>query len=235
MKKNRKKRMGLVRLCIWTIGLLIGNGNLWASRAYSLPSVPDSAYLFSYTTKKNSNHSELYFAWSLDTVNWQGIGPEHGFLFCDYGRWGNEKRMLDPYLCRSTDGIWHCLWRVNEREAVVAHAASNDLIRWKWQSYRTFVKTQLASSGNPWKKKKATLVATASSDSVVLGVCPLTAGTFHLDLISVFPREMFKGRANGLCADLALAITDIHPRIVRFPVSLPAYSFTVICIKTSDR
>ena len=36
-------------------------------------------------------------------------------------------------------------------------------------------------------------------------------------MISLFPQKTFKGHKNGLRADLAQAIADIHPRFVRFP------------------
>lgn len=36
-------------------------------------------------------------------------------------------------------------------------------------------------------------------------------------MISLFPRNTFKGRENGLRADLARTIAQIHPRFVRFP------------------
>lgn len=36
-------------------------------------------------------------------------------------------------------------------------------------------------------------------------------------MISLFPQKTFKGRKNGLRADLAQAIADIRPRFVRFP------------------
>lgn len=38
-----------------------------------------------------------------------------------------------------------------------------------------------------------------------------------MDMISLFPQKTFKGHKNGLRADLAQAIADIHPRFVRFP------------------
>ncbi len=42
-------------------------------------------------------------------------------------------------------------------------------------------------------------------------------GEYALDMISLFPQKTFKGHKNGLRADLAQAIADIHPRFVRFP------------------
>lgn len=99
-------------------------------------SVPDSAYLFAYATDKNENHNGLHFAWSVDGKKWSAIGPERSFLTCDYGRWGTEKRMLDPFLYQSPEGEWHCFWDVNERDRVVASATSSDLVHWKPQVYR---------------------------------------------------------------------------------------------------
>ena len=96
---------------------------------------PDSVYLFSYTTEKNNHHNGLHFAWSLDQQQWHPIGNEWGYLKSDYGRWGSEKRMFAPYLISGPDGNWHCVWGLNEKEHVFAHAASPDLIHWKRQSY----------------------------------------------------------------------------------------------------
>lgn len=99
------------------------------------PNHPDSVYLFAYATDKNHNHNGLHFAWSKDKAAWHAVGPEHTYLSCDYGRWGSEKRMLTPYIIQAPDGWWHCIWSVNERDNVIAHAASQDLIHWKKQSY----------------------------------------------------------------------------------------------------
>ena len=98
-------------------------------------SEPDSAYIFSYASKKNAGKNGLHFAWSIDRTNWHPIGQEHAFLRCDYGRWGAEKRVVDPFLFRAPDGTWHCIWSVNERDGAFAHAASNNLTDWKRQSY----------------------------------------------------------------------------------------------------
>jgi alpha-L-arabinofuranosidase len=97
--------------------------------------VPDSVYLFGYSTQKNAGHNGLHFAWSTDQENWTPIGPEFRFLFCDYGRWGVEKRMVTPFLFHGQDGIWHCIWSVNEKDGVFAHTVSKDLVHWKPQSY----------------------------------------------------------------------------------------------------
>ncbi len=96
---------------------------------------PDSVYLFSYATAKNSNTNGLHFAWSTDEKNWTSIGPEMRFLFCDYGRWGVEKRMITPYLFLDSNKTWHCVWSLNEHTGTFAHAESKDLIYWYPQTY----------------------------------------------------------------------------------------------------
>ncbi|MDR1624374.1 MAG: alpha-L-arabinofuranosidase, partial [Tannerellaceae bacterium] len=104
---------------------------------------PDSAYLFAYATGKNRDHNGLHFAWSRDSQNWHAIGPEHSFLRSDYGAWGQEKRMLAPLLYKGNGRLWHCVWTLNEKEGVLAHAVSADLVNWNRQSY-----PQVVSEGN---------------------------------------------------------------------------------------
>ena len=96
---------------------------------------PDSTYLFAYSAQKSSGNSGLLFAWSHDRKTWHSIGPEFRFLACDYGRWGSEKRMYSPYLFQDAGKTWHCVWSLNDRDGVFAHASSQDLIYWKPQAY----------------------------------------------------------------------------------------------------
>lgn len=103
----------------------------------SLAIDPGKAYLFAYTMQKEGRNG-LYMAWSTDQVNWHAIGPEHVFVYCDYGSWGSEKRMHDPFLYRGDDGLWHAVWGVNDRDGTFAYTSSTDLIHWKPQSYPVF-------------------------------------------------------------------------------------------------
>lgn len=77
--------------------------------------------------------------------------------------------------------------------------------------------TILNTASVTWKKVKAILVPNADNEHAVLELKPLVAGSLGLDMISLFPQNTFKGRNNGLRADLAQAIANIHPRFVRFP------------------
>ena len=96
---------------------------------------PDSVYLFSYGTSKNNHKNGLHFAWSRDKEKWYSIGNEFGYLKSDYGTWGAEKRMLTPYLLHGPDGVWYCIWSLNEKDNVFAQTASVDLVDWGRQSY----------------------------------------------------------------------------------------------------
>lgn len=96
---------------------------------------PDSAYVFSYATVKNNGSNGLHYAWSIDKKNWHGIGPEHRFLFSDFGRWGSQKRLITPYLFQDQQELWHCIWSLNEEVGQFAHAATSDLFTWGRQAY----------------------------------------------------------------------------------------------------
>jgi len=67
-----------------------------------------------------------------------------------------------------------------------------------------------------WKKQTA-VIRSKGTDPAARLVIESDGGCIHLDMVSLFPRHTFKERKNGLRADLAQAIADIHPRFVRFP------------------
>jgi len=68
-----------------------------------------------------------------------------------------------------------------------------------------------------WEKVEAVLTANADCDNATLTVIPQSKGDYHFDMISLFPRDTFRGRKNGLRKDLAEAIEGLHPSFVRFP------------------
>lgn len=77
--------------------------------------------------------------------------------------------------------------------------------------------TTLNLSGNDWKKREVVITCTEDVEKASLEISPLFAGNIHFDMISLFPEHTFKGRRNGLRADLAQTLADMHPRFVRFP------------------
>jgi alpha-L-arabinofuranosidase len=75
----------------------------------------------------------------------------------------------------------------------------------------------VVTAGEAWKKYKATLVARETTGKTKLVIVPRGQGRVDMDMISLFPRNTFKQRENGLREDLARAIADLKPRFVRFP------------------
>ena len=72
-------------------------------------------------------------------------------------------------------------------------------------------------SGRDWQRVAATITATNSDASARLVLLSQTRGGVALDEISLFPQKTFHNRANGLRADLASAIAELHPKFMRFP------------------
>ncbi|WP_239152604.1 alpha-L-arabinofuranosidase C-terminal domain-containing protein [Virgisporangium aliadipatigenens] len=71
--------------------------------------------------------------------------------------------------------------------------------------------------GDGWAAYGGTLTPSATSDVGRLTVRAFGTGTVRLDMVSLFPRDTFKGRRNGLRKDLAQKVADLHPGFVRFP------------------
>ncbi len=103
-----------------------------AVSASALTAVPDSVYLFSYNAHPGSG---LNMAWSADQKYWSPIGLEHAFIKSDFGVWGGEKKMYNPYLIRTKDGVWRCVFQVNDYSNQFAVAESRDLVLWQPQDY----------------------------------------------------------------------------------------------------
>jgi alpha-L-arabinofuranosidase len=68
-----------------------------------------------------------------------------------------------------------------------------------------------------WKRFSATITASKTDPKARLAIVGSAPGGIALDEISLFPEKTFHNRPNGLRADLAQTIADLHPKFVRFP------------------
>ncbi len=68
-----------------------------------------------------------------------------------------------------------------------------------------------------WTRFSASFAPSASCVDARLVLIARDRGGFAVDEVSLFPKNTFKGRANGLRADLAQTIADLKPRFMRFP------------------
>lgn len=71
--------------------------------------------------------------------------------------------------------------------------------------------------GGPWRKYTLGLHANASDPACRLIITPIEPVTVWLDVVSLFPRETFKNRPNGMRADVARMLADLKPGFLRFP------------------
>ena len=71
------------------------------------------------------------------------------------------------------------------------------------------------ADGNSWKEYTATLTPSADCEKAVLQILSLTTGDLDVDMVSLMPKDTYKG--HGLRADLIQALADLHPKFMRFP------------------
>ena len=74
-----------------------------------------------------------------------------------------------------------------------------------------------STKSDKWEKYTVVITATQSNDSAQFVILAKEKGKLALDVVSLFPQKTFKNRANGLRADLAASIADLHPKFMRFP------------------
>lgn len=131
------------------------------ARTQEMMNQPDSVYLFSYATTHDAGRSGLKFAWSADGEQWQSVGNGFGYVKCDFGRWGTEKRMYLPRVIRDKDG-WTCIWQINPSGKELAKTTSLNLTDWKPQSYyeaadNQALYTRYSTTAAPEKEQTITL------------------------------------------------------------------------------
>jgi hypothetical protein len=68
-----------------------------------------------------------------------------------------------------------------------------------------------------WQSTSVALTASKTVPNAQLVVLASEPGMVWLDMVSMFPRDTFKNRANGLRPDLAGYLEGIRPAFVRFP------------------
>lgn len=85
------------------------------------------------------------------------------------------------------------------------------------QDGTVLAKQEISGIGADWKKFECALAASAADPNARLVVAASKPGTLWLDMVSLFPKDTFKGHPHGLRRDLAQYIADMKPAFVRFP------------------
>ncbi|HVT80703.1 MAG TPA: hypothetical protein VHM90_08595, partial [Phycisphaerae bacterium] len=68
-----------------------------------------------------------------------------------------------------------------------------------------------------WKKFDVKIVARGADSNARFTINLDSPGTLWIDMASLFPRDTFKNRPNGMRADLVQMMADMHPGLLRFP------------------
>ena len=90
-------------------------------------------------------------------------------------------------------------------------------LRLETKAGEVLAETTFDIRGRTWTKYTAELVPSETVKDARLVLLAHEQGGICLDMVSLFPQKTFRNRPNGLRADLAQAIADIHPKFVRFP------------------
>jgi alpha-L-arabinofuranosidase len=73
------------------------------------------------------------------------------------------------------------------------------------------------AKGEKWGTAKAVLKAKGDCDKAHLRLTPQASGTYHFDMVSLFPQDTWNHRKNGLRKDMMQVLYDMKPGFVRFP------------------
>lgn len=77
--------------------------------------------------------------------------------------------------------------------------------------------TSVKPDSEQWKTYESVFTATKTAKKAKLEVTFEGTGEIHLDMISMFPVDTWKGRKNGLRKDLVQLLADMDPGFLRFP------------------
>ncbi len=78
-------------------------------------------------------------------------------------------------------------------------------------------KTRFTGLTKEWKKFEGVIQSELTTDVARLVVTSGGVGKLHLDMVSLFPQDTWKGRKGGLRKDLVEALEDLNPKFLRFP------------------
>ncbi len=84
-------------------------------------------------------------------------------------------------------------------------------------SGRSLGQTKISGLTPEWQKYSATIRTNATDAKARLSVLAEGRGTIDLDLVSLYPKDTWQSRENGLRSDLVKLLKDMKPGFLRFP------------------
>lgn len=143
-------------------------------------------------TEKNPHHIEIQVKKSGKYVGIQNLGYHQG-LYIEAGK----------------EYIFSCYAKSENKDQMIRVA----LVDTEGKEYDS-KKIKLDMS---WEKYEQVLVAPKTSEKACLAIFIEGRGCAALDFLSLFPKETYKKRKNGMRRDIAKMLEDLQPRFMRFP------------------
>lgn len=78
-------------------------------------------------------------------------------------------------------------------------------------------KSSLGNFNGNWKKYTTSFTSSATEAKAAFKILVKGRGTLQMDMISLFPKDTWKGRENGWRTDLVQKLADMKPGYLRFP------------------
>lgn len=150
---------------------------------------------------------------------WTAVGNASFAL--DSGAAGRGLRLTTtaPGAGAANAGYWGIAAEKGAKYAFALHARGVGPVTISLQSEggKVYAQAKVAGLADGWKRFSGTLTANAADPSARLVVTADRPGTVWLDNVSLFPRDTFRNRPNGLRSDLASMVAGMKPAFVRFP------------------
>ena len=124
-----KTRYLLLSAALMAMSLTMAAAPEQDAPAYSIVGRDSTCQIFVYSPDPTAG---LHLAYLTDEDKWVDVGQ---LCASDYGPWGAEKKMYNPFVVKANDGTWRALWSVNDHAPQFAVAYSEDLITWRPQDY----------------------------------------------------------------------------------------------------
>ena len=105
------------------------------------------------------------------------------------------------------------VWARGENQSIRVELVKNNTM----EEHQAFVQQNLVINSKDWKKYEIKLTSPRTEPKAHLRIFLTSDGPLDLEHVSLFPTDTWKGHENGLRKDLAQALYDIHPGVLRFP------------------
>lgn len=128
----------------------------------------------------------------------------------------DKQYVFSVYAALASDNAEACADDIDKKGIPDAEKAKL-IIAVKDDEGNVFAKSKVVVDSYGWKKYDAVLTACESTQKGRLYIIFTGNAYVKLDMISLFPKDTFKNRKNGLRRDIAEALADMKPRFMRFP------------------